>query len=262
MLKRDEMPARLKKRIWNKFYALVFERGDKYMNQGIPKPLLQFIFKFWDDFVGEDTSEFLDPQVSLLGTLKQVFFQLEWNDVYNFIDFFSENYPQDKDVDKNTVFQKINEVLEQEKAPYRIVGGKIAPLISEEEIKEIKKALAVSDKFKPVRDHLDKALTLMSDRKKPDYLNSIKESISAIESLVKILQGKKGKFGELIKKLDIHPALIQGFSNLYGWTSDEGGIRHPKTGESLESGLSEARYMLITCSAFINYVIAKEERTE
>ena len=99
----------------------------------------------------------------------------------------------------------------------------------------------------------------MSDRENPDYANSIKESISALQSLAQILLGEKGTLGEVIKKLDVHPALKQGFSNIYGWTSDEGRIRHGKTGEPLEPGLTEARYMLITASAFINYLIVKEE---
>jgi len=60
-----------------------------------------------------------------------------------------------------------------------------------------------------------------------------------------------------LEKLDIHPAMKQGFSNLYGWTSDEGGIRHGKFTEPLGICKREARYMLITISAFRNYLIDK-----
>lgn len=37
--------------------------------------------------------------------------------------------------------------------------------------------------------HLTKALSLLSDRNKPDYRNSIKESISAVEATCKSLTG-------------------------------------------------------------------------
>ena len=67
-------------------------------------------------------------------------------------------------------------------------------------------------------------------RECPDYRNSIKESISAVESLVATVVGEKGTLGQLIKKLEdeisLHPALRTAFGSLYGYTSDEGGIRH------------------------------------
>lgn len=120
---------------------------------------------------------------------------------------------------------------------------------------ETEEALGVP--YKGTRDHLEKALTLLSDRKKPDYANSIKESISALESLVQELLGEKGTLGQLIDELDVHPALKKGWKCFYGWTSDEGGIRHGKFGEVLEPGVAEAKYMLVTTSAFINYFVEK-----
>jgi len=74
---------------------------------------------------------------------------------------------------------------------------------------------------------------------------------------VQIILGKEGTLGKLVDGLDIHPALKKAFSNLYGWTSDDAGIRHPKSKEPLSCDEPEARYMLVTCSAFINYLIAK-----
>jgi hypothetical protein len=136
-----------------------------------------------------------------------------------------------------------------------LIEEQIVPLISQVEIEEVEKALNVP--YKNVHDHLNKALSLLSDRKEPDYPNSIKESICALESLVQILLGEKGTLGDLIKKLDVHPALKQGFSNLYGWTSDEGGIRHGRVEENFKTEIAEARYMLVTTSAFINYTLLK-----
>ncbi len=50
---------------------------------------------------------------------------------------------------------------------------------------------------------LKRALELFSDRGSPDYRNSIKESISAVESFVIFTTGKdKGTLGQLTKKLE------------------------------------------------------------
>jgi hypothetical protein len=113
----------------------------------------------------------------------------------------------------------------------------------------------------PVHKHLRRSLELLSDRNTPDYRNSIKEAISAVESLViLILKADKGTLGQLIKKLEdeigLHPALRKAFSNLYGYTSDEAGVRHALT-EAEKVDFNDAKFMLVVCSAFINFVEGK-----
>jgi len=45
---------------------------------------------------------------------------------------------------------------------------------------------------------------------------------------------------------------------LYGYTSDEDGIRHAILNDP-ELGFAEAKFMVVSCSAFVNYLIAKGE---
>jgi hypothetical protein len=71
----------------------------------------------------------------------------------------------------------------------------------------------------------------MADRKTPDFRNSIKESISAVEALcIVITDDSKTTLGQaltIIEKVHkIHPALKKSFTSLYGFTSDSSGIRH------------------------------------
>ncbi|MGR6868629.1 AbiJ-NTD4 domain-containing protein, partial [Acinetobacter baumannii] len=54
----------------------------------------------------------------------------------------------------------------------------------------------------------------------------------------------------------LHPAFKKALTSLYGYTSDSDGIRHALLDESTIS-YSDAKYMLVSCSAFINYVIGK-----
>lgn len=104
-------------------------------------------------------------------------------------------------------------------------------------------------------------MSLLSDRSNPDYRNSIKESISAVESACQVITGSKSaSLGDALKKLDknieIHSALKQAFLKLYGYTSNEDGIRHAIFDKS-EISFSDAKYMLVSCSAFTNYIIGK-----
>ncbi len=61
-------------------------------------------------------------------------------------------------------------------------------------------------------------------------------------------------------KTDLHPALREAFMRLYGYTGDESGIRHELTEGGREIDVADARYMLIACSAFVNYLRSKSQR--
>ena len=145
---------------------------------------------------------------------------------------------------------------------YRFVDNKLIEINSKEEIVEIETAIKNTDKFTSVKAHLKRAVELYSDRKTPDYRNSIKESISAVESLSKIItKNEKTTLGQALKELEtkhnIPGSLKSAFSSLYGYTSDEGGIRHSLLTSGVSVDIEEARFMLIACSAFVNYLISK-----
>jgi len=151
--------------------------------------------------------------------------------------------------------------LERENSAYRFVDGVITEITSEDEIKSIEEALKKTSKLSGIYGHLSKALELLSDRKNPDYRNSIKESISAVEGMCQILANDPnatlGKALSIIdKKQSLHTALKKGFSSLYGYTSAADGIRHAMLEES-HLTFVDAKYMLVTCTAFINYMLGK-----
>lgn len=262
----EDVPEEIRVRIWNVFYKYYFIEKDGVIIGAIP----DFITFIWDKFFKKDLSKLISSRTfpisiynnPVVPKIKKEFMTIPWYKVYNFIEFFMENIPDEAKDSEKIIINEINQILEEEKVPYRIVSDKVTPLTSKEEIEEVENALNQQGQFAPIKYHLKKALDKFSDRRKPDYANSIKESISTVGALVQIIQGEKGTLGELIKNLNIHPALKKGFSNLYGWTSDDGGIRHPIYGNQLEPELAEARYMLITASAFVNYVISKYREGE
>lgn len=192
-----------------------------------------------------------------LGILRKYFFSANWYEIYDFIEFIAAYGPKQQ---KDKFISACNNFLEKENSAYRFVDGKIAEISSSEEISEIEDAISKSTPYYGVKQHLSSAISLLSDRVNPDYRNSIKESISAVESLCKTVSGQeKATLGAALKTLEskglMHPALKSAFSSLYGYTNDSGGIRHALMEEnSLTS--ADARFMLISCSAFINYVIA------
>lgn len=188
--------------------------------------------------------------------LRTYYFKAEWYEVYDFIEFIATYGHQNLTKD---FIRVCNIFLERENSAYRFINSKICEVTSQTEIDTVENAIASSEKMFGVNTHLKAALTLYSDRKNPDYRNSIKESISSIESLAKQITGdNNGTLGSALTLLEknkaIHPALKKAFSALYGYTSDADGIRHALMDES-ESTKADAKFMLVSCSAFVNYII-------
>ncbi len=150
-----------------------------------------------------------------------------------------------------------NALFEREYVGYRYINKRISPITDDTEISSIEEA--TTTEFQSVNNHLNKALILISDREHPDYANSIKESISSVEAICSEILGKSDTLGAALKKLEqkgvvIHPCLKGAFDKLYGYTSDATGIRHAGQLDGKGATFDEAKFMLISCSAFINYV--------
>lgn len=181
------------------------------------------------------------------------FFKSHWYQALDLVEFLGQNHPYAADQIRDLA----NEVLARELSAYRFVGNTIAEITSTEEIAEIEQAIESASPGP--RIHIEQAVSLLADRSKPDFRNSIKESISAVEATLNHLAGTAGlTLGEALNKLDLelHGAFRAALGNLYGYTSDGDGIRHSLLDEpSLD--YADAKFMLVTCSSFVNYLMAK-----
>lgn len=161
----------------------------------------------------------------------------------------------------NRFIDNLNEEFERTHYGYRVVNDIITDIISEPEKSAIKQAMALPEDL--VKTHIGRALALYSQKPDPDYKNSIKESISAVEALFRIKTGES-KFGPAYKKIlesiPIHPRIQEAIQKIYDYTNQpDTGIRHSKVteGETMVPRASECQFMLVTCSAIINYVQEK-----
>jgi len=205
--------------------------------------------------------------------LRKYFFECKWNEVYDFIEFSSKNYSvkqqhypdyqakEDTEKRRNRFTSMCNTVLQRENSAYRFVNREITQITSEEEISSIEDASRTA--FKNTNTHIQSALALMSDKKNPDFRNSIKESISAVEATCNEILGDSSKsLGQALTELErknivvFHKAKKTAFSALYGYTSAADGIRHALLDESTLD-FDDAKFMLVSCSAFCNLLISK-----
>lgn len=187
--------------------------------------------------------------------IRQWYFQAPWNIVYDLVEHLAGRLPS------QTFADSINRVLVRECAGFRLAGDLIMPITNESELSAVEEAGA--SRTPAVALHIQRAALHLSSRKNPDYRNSIKEAISAVEALCRIVSGNPKatladglKVIAATKKVHVHPALSDAFQKLYGYTSDESGIRHSLMDED-RSDFADAHYMLVACSAFVNYLTVK-----
>ncbi len=162
----------------------------------------------------------------------------------------------------NNLVDSLNYDFERLNYAYRIVDKQIVEVTSKEEIAAIQTALSHSKDA--VKEHLLRALELCSKRPKGDYRNSIKESISAVEVVCRRITEKNtlgDALNELRNKGVVIPQILKvAFEKLYAYTNNEGtGIRHGLMMDegTYTPGYDEAVFMIVSCSAFINYLNKK-----
>jgi hypothetical protein len=170
--------------------------------------------------------------------------------VYNTIFFMQRN--------RQSLQEDVNEDFARNFASVKMIDGFIAPISDEEQAREI--GMAMQGPLEDVNYQVRTALALLADREHPNYRDSVKNSISAVESLCKHVVGdSKATLEDALKKVGptavpIHPALKDAFRKLYAYAGDV--ARHGLMGsDSLD--VEDARQMLVTCSAFIDYLVVK-----
>lgn len=259
----NSVDNQLRNRLWNYFFNNEFvEKYDglsfdwESSNYGIVEDMLDlFGFKYEDPDLG--SGHFRNKQ-----TLEEFLTTCDWNCVYDFIEKYLSLLPSEEGL---RVASELNELLEEEKSGYRIICEKfsddncflVSSITNNLELDSIQKAFESG--LGSVDTAMKKALALYSDRKSPDYANSIKESISAVESMLAHITGKETTLSSNLKQLDklglnLHPAFKDALSKLYGFSSNSSGIRHGGYSEPLHATEQNSRFMLVICSAFVNYL--------
>ena len=257
----DVMTDELRNSLWNALQLIVWDSQDfmhdRYGNYpGIDGFSELLWFRYFKKPIDERPSyAYSNRSEKILKIIRDYFFAASWNEVYDFLEFVVAACQKGN----SRLSDTLNRVLSTEMSAYRFVDGKVVDIIGEQEREMLEEVLA-DTKFAAVAAHLERALALLADRKQPDYRNSIKESISAVEAMARIVSGApKATLGEALKALEktgkLHAALKDGFSKLYGYTNDESGIRHAMLDEP-QLTQEDAKYFLLSCSSFVNYLKA------
>ncbi|MDF9801302.1 hypothetical protein OKW21_006611 [Catalinimonas alkaloidigena] len=273
----DNLSQRLRGDLYNFYYKYVFKpwellsSPEKYLpeNRNAYELLTSIHERMWEHYYGIALDEMPRYEYDYLKNVKDTIHSLQtpWYRVYQFFEdliYWSTQY-KFKDLIDDGFFQELENILVRNNSGYRFYKGQFIPITNPEEVNELKRMQqsTLDLELNNVKSHFEVALHMLSDKDNPDYRNSIKESISMVEAVVRLINPKENTLGQALKKLEDHmhinPQLKEGFTKIYAYTNSKEGIRHAMM-EEKEIFMEDARYMLISCSAFTNYLIEKARK--
>lgn len=233
-----------------------FRYGYNYVREDINNLWIQLLSEVYQQQVDYSKSAHYDDEM-VLDIINETIYKDSYDSVLTVFEFLLNQFEKMNQYGQVNIKDYVNGLFEREYVGYRYIDGKIVPITDKQEIGAIEEA--ISSPFQKSANHLKKALNLFSDRDNPDYSNSIKESISAVEAICSEILGESKSLGAALDKLEkkgvnIHPSLKEAFDKLFGYTSNASGIRHSGQLKGKDATFDEAKFMLVSCSAFVNYL--------
>jgi hypothetical protein len=258
-VQKDSMDAALRNKLWSALWLLVFNADlvDFFHSNEDHEAIRD---RLWLHFFERPIDQ--RPPRGLKGLsdyARAWFMEAKWFEIYDFLERVAGEL---KGAHLERFTNLVNAFLQDGQSAYRLLGASIVDITAEEELTAIVDAQTDSHPLVGVRTHIENAVAKLADRSNPDYRNSIKESIMAVEAMCQALTGDPNvTLGKALKRLkdngiDLHPALEHAWSKLYGFTNDASGIRHALSNEPTVTA-ADAKYMLVSCSSFVSYLAAQ-----
>jgi hypothetical protein len=152
----------------------------------------------------------------------------------------------------------VNQLFARRYFGYELRDGRIERVgarVQEEAIAEARGILRDPDLSGPDEQY-QKAIGFFNRRPEPDCENCVKEAVSAVEGVARVLLNDNSVvLSDAIKRLkkekDVHPTLVKLLDNLYAYRGDAEGVAHALTGDK-EVRIEEAEFVLgISASAIV-----------
>ena len=257
-LKLEELSDEARTRLWSLLYRYVSHPSGRVLNKGWDATLRALHVYF----LGLPLDEFKGATSDFVSTYKPIFLNGPFFKVFDLLQAIMRlsSCPPG-------LIRSIAMIFEQCRLAY-VIDTKspvtIFPAATEEEGKSVLRAIAELGNagLRGAVSHLRQASDCINQG---DYPGAVRESIHAVESTARQIDPKAKRLDQALKSLEgaggLHPALKQAFSKLYGYTSDEQGIRHALIDNPQANvGQDEAVFMLGACASFSSYLARKHRQ--
>ena len=264
-LKLEEISSGARARLWSLLYAFVgresrITRTGYRRVAGSWRAILCFLHV---EHYGRALDEFDDYLDKFVKIYKSTFMRIRFNQLFDLLLAIMRHPACPEEF-----IWKIADLFKESRLAYVVDVGPpptIYPAATREEGEAILQATAElgAAGLAGAVNHLRRAADCISQGDSP---GAVRESIHAVESTARSFDPKAKTLDPALRSLEeavgLHPALKQAFSKLYGFTSDEQGIRHALIDSpQADVGQDEAVFMLGACASFSSYLARKHRRS-
>ncbi|MEQ1952251.1 AbiJ-NTD4 domain-containing protein [Mesorhizobium yinganensis] len=207
-------------------------------------------------FFGQSASSYNSDPSAWRKAITETAFKAPIGRLFDFVEFFVRN-PRCSE----TLKRELAGAFVSARAAYRIVDNEIVAIGTAEQAAAFERAIADAETnyAGAARAHLVAAGVALRNS---DWAGSIRESIHAVESIAVALAPGTDKLGPALAALEkqghLHGGLKAAFGALYGYSSDEKGIRHALVyKDEAQVDETDALFMLGACASFVSYLLAR-----
>ena len=261
-LQLGELPHEARTAIWNVLFVHMARSRSGYVIDGAWKAILHDLYTYHDNMPLDEWSVRFERVVPWMRDRLE---QEAFNRVFDIIEFLvrHERCPPEFTTDLSDVFHRFQLAYIIDSGP----SPSVFPVTTAEEGNELSRNLAElrTAGLDGCETHLRNASKCINDG---DSAGSVRESIHAVESVARQIDPKASKgLGAALTSLErqgaLHPAFKQAISKLYGYTSNEQGIRHALLDKAqADVTIDEAVFMLGACASFASYLWRKHKAAD
>ncbi len=256
-LQLGEVPYQARMSFWNAFY--VADREERPHYGKITEAWHQILMDVHSGFFYEGLDEFDADDEEIYNTYKPYFLDADFNKVFDLITFIIRHSQCSNRFSAGVMLTFMEHRLAY---VFDFKSRTIYPAATPEEGQAIIEAVQQLNDYglDGARQHLIRSSDFINQG---EWAQSVRESISAVESVARRIAPGTNTLGAALSNLRNqglleHPALYQGLERLYGYTSDEQGVRHSLLDQGQSKvGQDEAVFMLGACASFASYLWRK-----
>ena len=259
--KLGELPKQARNALWSRLYHWIKDfTYENYNYMAVGKPWVTILYDYHVSILIEPGDEFTDDLDQHLHAIKQLILRGDYNRVFDLLQFIIRH-----ELVPDGIGEFVATTLQKNLCAYSLAIVEriwtFVPSAIPEQRKSVEKALLVlSDgPFGGARTHLRKSADCINAG---DYPGSVRESIHAVESVARKLDSDARTLSSALASLSnrgivLHGAFKSGIEKLYGYASNEGGIRHSLSDVTANVDVADAVFMFGACASFTAFLVEK-----
>jgi hypothetical protein len=197
-------------------------------------------------------------------TIEELIMGCEWLQIYDVCEVACASLKVEGF--RTKFYAEVNQLFTEEQLGFEFRNGlveKIGVGFIDAQIKEARYLLKEPE-FKGADEHFEKALKAVNIRPNPDVENCVKDAVSAIESVGRILvNDEKPLLSDIIRDMAkrgiIPKPLDEAIQKVYAYRGNQPGVAHGLVGDSKVT-VDEAEFVLAMSAAIIIYLVNKYKK--